>query len=121
MVQNMKSRYRSQGLDADMVDKMVAASEEKIAEDALQTVKNTLILEYIAEREEITATQDEINEELRKFVAQSGQDPQALREYFQGREMELQEMLQNQVLMDKLIDHLLEKATYTEKVVEAES
>ncbi len=121
MVQNMKSRYRSQGLDADMVDKMVAASEDKIAEDALQTVKNTLILEYIAEREEITATQDEINEELRKFVAQSGQDPQALREYFQGREMELQEMLQNQVLMDKLIDHLLEKATYTEKVVEAES
>lgn len=114
MVQGMKSRYQSQGLDVDMVEKMVAASEEKIAEDAAQTVKNTLILEQIAENEEITATQDEINDQLRKFITQSGQDPQALREYFQGREAELQEMLHSQALMDKLIDHLLEKATYGE-------
>lgn len=115
MVQRMKSRYQSQGLDADMVEKMVAASQEKINEEVTQTVKNTLILEAIAEREEIKVTQDEINEQLRKFIAQSGQNPQSLREYFQGREAELQEMLQNQALMDKLIDHLLEKATYVEK------
>jgi len=110
----MKSRYQSQGLDVDMVEKMVAASEEKIAEDAAQTVKNTLILEQIADTEEIKATQDEINDQLRKFIAQSGQNPEALREYFQGREAELQEMLHNQALMDKLIDYLLEKATYGE-------
>jgi len=115
MVQGMKSRYQSQGIDSAMVDQMVAANQEKIAEEAAQTVKNTLILEQIADREKMTATQDEINNQLRKFVSQSGQNPQALREYFQGREAELQEMLHNQVLMDKLIDYLLEKATYVEK------
>ncbi|MEA3240357.1 MAG: trigger factor [Pseudomonadota bacterium] len=115
MVQGMKSRYQSQGIDAVMIDQMVAANLEKIAEDAARTVKNTLILEQIADREKITATQDEINNQLQKFIAQSGQNPQALREYFQGREAELQEMLHNQALMDKLIDYLLEKATYAEK------
>ncbi len=114
MVQGMKSRYQSQGIDAVMVDQMVAANQEKIAEDAAQTVKNTLILERIADREKMTVTQNEINNQLQKFIAQSGQNPQALREYFQGREQELQEMLHNQALMDKLIDHLLEKATYGE-------
>ena len=114
MVEGMKSRYQSQGIDAVMVDQMVAANLEKIAEDAAQTVKNTLILEQIADREKMTATQDEINNQLQKFIAQSGQNPQALREYFQGREAELQEMLHNQALMDKLIDYLLEKATYVE-------
>jgi len=115
MVQGMKSRYQSQGIDSVIVEQMVAANQEKIAEDAAQAVKNTLILEQIADREEMTATQDEINNQLRKFISQSGQNPQALREYFQGREAELQEMLHNQVLMDKLIDYLLEKATYVEK------
>ena len=114
MVEGMKSRYQSQGIDAVMVDQMVAANLEKIAEDAARTVKNTLILEQIADREKMTATQDEINNQLQKFIAQSGQNPQALREYFQGREAELQEMLHNQALMDKLIDYLLEKATYVE-------
>ncbi|NIA19153.1 MAG: trigger factor [Xanthomonadaceae bacterium] len=115
MVQGMKSRYQSQGIDAVMVDQMVAANQEKIAEDAAKAVKNTLILEQIADREKMTVTQDEINNQLQKFISQSGQNPQVLREYFQGREAELQEMLQNQALMDKLIDHLLEKATYVEK------
>ena len=114
MVQGMKSRYQSQGIEAVMVDQMVVANQEKIAEDAAQTVKNTLILERIADREKMTVTQNEINNQLQKFIAQSGQNPQALREYFQGREQELQEMLHNQALMDKLIDHLLEKATYGE-------
>ncbi|HDJ28129.1 MAG TPA: trigger factor [Proteobacteria bacterium] len=114
MIEGMKSRYQSQGIDAVMVDQMVAANQEKIAEDAARTVKNTLILEQIADREKMTATQDEINNQLQKFIAQSGQNPQALREYFQGREAELQEMLHNQALMDKLIDYLLEKATYVE-------
>ena len=115
MTEGMKSRYQSQGIDSVIVDQMVAANQEKIAEDAVQTVKNTLILEYIADREKMTATQDEINDQLRKFVSQSGQNPQALREYFQGREGELQEMLYNQVVMDKVIDYLLEKASYVEK------
>ena len=115
MIDGMKSRYQSQGIDAAIVDQMVAANQEKIAEEAVQTVKNTLILEHIADREKMTVTQDEINDQLRKFVSQSGQNPQALREYFQGREAELQEMLHSQVVMDKLFDYLLEKATYVEK------
>lgn len=114
MVQKMRSRYQSQGLDAGMVEKMVAASLEKIAEDAVQTVKNTLILEQIAKREKVTVTQGEINNQLQKFVTQSGQNPQVLREYLQGREQELQNILHRQVRMDKLIEHLLEKATYVE-------
>jgi len=115
MAQGMKSRYQSQGIDAVMVDQMVAANLEKITEDAARTVRNTLILEQIADREKTTVTQGEINNQLQKFITQSGQNPQALREYFQGREAELQEMLHNQALMDKLIDYLLEKATYVEK------
>jgi trigger factor len=115
MVERLKSRHQSQGIDAAMVDQRVADNLEKITADARMAVKNTLILEQIANREQITASLEEINEQLEKFISQSGQNPQALREYFQGREEDLQQMLYKQVVVDKIIDYLLEKATYVEK------
>jgi trigger factor len=115
MVERLKSRHQSQGIDAAMVDQRVADNLEKITADARMAVKNTLILEQIANREQITASLEEINEQLEKFISQSGQNPQALREYFQGREEDLQQMLYKQVVVDKIFDYLLEKATYVEK------
>jgi len=115
VIERLKFRYQSQGIDADMVDQRLATNLEKIAADAATAVKNTLILEQIANREEITASLDEINEQLQKFISQSGQDPQVLRAHFQDREEELQQMLYKQVVVDKIIDYLLEKATYVGK------
>ncbi|MBN2232401.1 MAG: trigger factor [Deltaproteobacteria bacterium] len=114
MAQAMRTRFLSQGIEQEMADRMVAANRERIELEALEAVKNTLILEYLAEREEIECTGNDLNEQLRKLMVQSGQNPQIMRERFEGREAELESMLHTQAVMDKVIDHLLEHVTYVE-------
>ncbi|MBN2332602.1 MAG: trigger factor [Deltaproteobacteria bacterium] len=112
MLQAMKSRYLAQGLEQGMVEQMVDANQDKVKEDAVETVKNTLILERLAELEEITATQEEISKQLHNLIYQSGRDPRSLSEHYKGREAELEENLRTQVAMDKLIARLLDNGIY---------
>ncbi len=108
----MRSRLLSQGLDQEMVARTLEGSRDQLAEDARKTVKNTLILEYLAEKEKIESSSDEISAAFQRFIQRSGQEPQAVLERFKGRENQLMGMLQRDVILDKTIDRLLEKVSY---------
>jgi trigger factor len=114
LAQAMRTRFLSQGIEQEMADRMVAANRERIELEAREAVKNTLILEYLAEREAIKCTGNDINEQLRKLMVQAGETPQVFRERFAGREAELEAMLRAQAQMDKVIDYLLAHVTYVE-------
>ncbi len=109
-----RSRFLSQGLEPEMVDQLIAANSEKVAEDAANTVKNTLILEQLAEVEKVESTPEEISARFQRFIQGSGENPQEVFERFKGREGELTGMLQREVLMEKTIEHLLAKVSYKE-------
>ena len=107
VVSNLRSRYLAQGLEEEMVEKMVASSQERIAQEAADTVRNSLILEKIAAKEGIVCTEGDLGKQLQQLIATSGQSPQTLRERFAGREGELEAMLRSQVIYDKTISMLL--------------
>ncbi len=120
-VASARSRFLSQGLEQEMVDQMMAANSERIAADAANTVKNTLILEHLAGLEKIESTPDEVSARFQRFIQGSGENPQEVFDRFKGREHELTGMLQREVIMEKILDHLLEKVSYKEIEKEAES
>ncbi|NPA25495.1 MAG: trigger factor [Deltaproteobacteria bacterium] len=116
----MRSRLLSQGLDQEMVVQMLESNRKQLAEDARKTVKNTLILEYLADKEKIESSPDEISAAFQRFIQRSGQNPQEVLERFKGRESQLTGMLQRDVILDKTIDRLLEKVSYRGEAAAAE-
>jgi trigger factor len=115
-----RSRFLSQGLEQEMVEQMITANQERIAADAENTVKNTLILEHLVGLEKIESTPEEVSARFQSFIQSSGENPQEVFERFKGREHELTGMLQREVLMEKIIEHLLAKVSYKEVEEEAE-
>ena len=81
--------------------------------------KNTLILEQLAELEKVESTPEELNARFERFIQGSGENPQEVFDRFKGREHELTGMLQREVIMEKILDHLLEKVSYKEIEEEA--
>ncbi|MBN2705270.1 MAG: trigger factor, partial [Deltaproteobacteria bacterium] len=47
----LRSRFLSQGMEESLVEQMLSANRERVSADAAASVKNTIILEYLAERE----------------------------------------------------------------------
>lgn len=108
------SRFTSQGITPEKAKELINDNQEQIESDAADTVKNTLILEKLAELEKIESTPDEVGERFQKFIQSSGSNPQEVFEQFKGREGELTSMLQREVVMEKIISHLLDKVSYIE-------
>ena len=120
-----QSRFTTQGIPPERAQELIDSHKDQIESEATDTVKNTLILEKLAELEKIESTPDEVGERFQKFIQSSGSNAQDVFEQFKGREGELTGMLQREVIMDKTITHLLEKVAYkeaeTQEEVEKES
>ncbi len=116
------SRFTSQGIPPERAAELINDHREKIESEAAETVKNTLILEKLAELEKVESTPDEVGERFQKFIQSSGGNAQEVFEQFKGREGELTGMLQREVVMEKTINQLLEKVSYqeTEKTADEE-
>lgn len=116
-----RSRFTSQGIAPEKAEELISSHRDQIESEAADTVKNTLILEKLAELEKIESTPDEVGERFQKFIQSSGSNPQDIFEQFKGRESDLTGMLQREVIMDKTISHLLEKVSYKEAEEKNES
>jgi trigger factor len=115
------SRFTTQGIPPERARELIDSHKEQIESEAADTVKNTLILEKMAELEKIESTPDEVGERFQKFIQSSGSNPQEVFEQFKGREGELTGMLQREVILDKTISYLLEKVSYKEPEVQDEA
>jgi trigger factor len=116
-----RSRFTSQGIAPEKAEELINSHRDQIESEAADTVKNTMILEKLAELEKIESTPDEVGERFQKFIQSSGSNPQDIFEQFKGRESALTGMLQREVIMDKTISHLLEKVSYKEAEEKSES
>ncbi len=115
------SRFTTQGIPPERAQELIEGHKEQIESEAADTVKNTLILEKLAELEKIESTPDEVGERFQKFIQSSGSNAQDVFEQFKGREGELTGMLQREVILDKSISHLLEKVSYKEPEAQDEA
>ena len=102
-----------QGLKIDEVSRDQAKLRESFRPRAEKEVRDSLILEKIAEQEHLAVSDPELDERLQQMAAQLNQRAEALKNYYQKKEG--LENLRALMLEEKTLDFLLSKATITEK------
>ena len=91
-------------------------SEEKLRKDlripSEQKVKEELVLGKIAEMEDIRVEDSDIRKGLQDLATQTGNDLAMLRQYYEKNN--LMDQLRNQLLVEKILNHLVQGAKITE-------
>ena len=86
MLRNFENRLRMQGMTPELYYRISGQDEAKLREqmrgDAEKRVRNNLVLEAIAKAENITVTEEEVNEELEKLSGIYNRSAEELRELF---------------------------------------
>ena len=92
MMNDFASRMQSQGLTMEQYFQFTGMTAEKMQEEmkpqALKRIQTRLVLEKIAETENIEASEDEVNEEISKMVEMYKMEADKLKELLGDRELE---------------------------------
>lgn len=90
MLQDFGNRLRMQGMSLDMYFQFSGQDESALREqmkgDAQKRVLQTLVLDAISAAEGLTASEEEVNEELEKLSNQYNRPVEELRAIFEGNE-----------------------------------
>ncbi|TVY11872.1 trigger factor [Paenibacillus cremeus] len=86
MVKEFENRLRSQGMNIEMYYQFTGQNAEALKaqmhDDAVQRVRNNLVLEAIAKAENIVATEEEINAELQNLAQMYGRSAAEIHSIF---------------------------------------
>ncbi len=105
VLKRLLSAYRDRGLSPEALEGLKAEARRQ----AVEHLRNHLILEKIAEKEGFAVTEEEIQAEIRG-LAQANRVPEAsLAEMIRGDEHRLKEMAEN-LLFRKTVDFLMKNA-----------
>jgi trigger factor len=111
-VQNVKQNLTRSGSNLEKA----GISEQKLKAElepaSRKRVKETLILSKIADLEQISVDEEELNEGCKKLGASTGQDAEAIRKYYEGRN--LVDSLRQTLLEEKALNYLVEHARINE-------
>lgn len=92
MINDFASRMQSQGLTMEQYFQFTGMTVEKMQEEmkpqALKRIQTRLVLEKIAEVENIQPTEDEVNEEISKMAEMYKMEADKLKELLGDRELE---------------------------------
>ena len=92
MMNDFASRMQSQGLTMEQYFQFTGMTAEKMHEEmkpqALKRIQTRLVLEKIAETENIEASEDEVNEEISKMAEMYKMEADKLKELLGDRELE---------------------------------
>ncbi|WP_144511019.1 trigger factor [Bacillus sp. FJAT-22090] len=109
MLQEFGQRLEQQGMNLDLYYQFSgqdeAALRSQMAEDAKTRVRVSLTLEAIAEKEELTATEEDVNAELEKMAAQFNMSAEDIKKALGGTEV-----LENDLRFQKTVEFLVENA-----------
>lgn len=91
-------------------------NEEKLKQDlrpaSEKRVKDMLVLGEIARRNDLNITEAELSGGFKELALSTGQDPEALRQYYEANN--LRESFRQQLLEEKTLNYLVEGANITE-------
>lgn len=99
---------QQQGISADMYYKITGSSEEDLhkqfEDGAAKRVKTNLVLEAIVAKEDIKASEEEINEEIKNLAAQYGMEETAVRSALSD------DMLNHDIAIRKVVKEMTDSA-----------
>ena len=102
-----RESLRRQGVDPDAVRWDYQKLSAELRPDAERSVRRALLLEAIAAREEITATEADVDAEVARLAQESGRAPQAIRSLLErGNELDgLRLTLRESKTLALLVEH----------------
>ncbi len=111
MLMDFGYNLQYQGLSLEHYLQMTGISGEDLREqmrtDAIKTIKNELVLGKIGKQENIVATDEELDEQIRKTAEQFGQDPEKMKSNLGEKELK---SIEESIVFRKTIDFLVENA-----------
>jgi trigger factor len=105
-------RLARQGVKMDTANLDTQKLRESLRPAAEKEVRSTLILEKVAEKEEITVNDEEMDQKLEKLAAQMNQRVEAVKSYY--RKNDRLEDLRAMIREEKTLDFLLSRAKIKE-------
>lgn len=120
MYDDFARRMQSQGLSMDQYFEFTGLTMDKMIEDskpqALKRIQTRLVLEKVAEVENIQPTEEEVNKELENMAAMYKIDVEKLKEIFGEKEIE---QIKKDMSVQKAVTFLAENAVEVEAKEEA--
>jgi len=108
----IKDQARSTGMEVEQYLAMIKRTPDQLREDltpmATERVRSSLALTRLTEEESITVDQQEVDEEIERLAASSGEQAEQLRRLFASAEA--RRTIENSLLTRKTMDRLLEFA-----------
>ncbi len=109
MIVSMQQRLYSQGVNFENFPYSIEKLSEIYREPAEKQVRTSLLLEAIAGKENITVSEEDLENRYREIAQSLNQDPAAVRKSIEP------ELIKAQLLEEKAIDFIIAAATVTEK------
>ena len=114
-------QFQMQGIDIDMYCKYAGTTIEEMRkgfeEDARKRVHSRLLTEAVADAENLTATDEDLEEELKSMAEQYGMEVERIKENFGEASMK---MIKKDIRIRKALDLMCENAKFTEPKKKAE-
>jgi trigger factor len=108
MVEDSKRRLAQKGFRREDLDKNDSQLKEKFKADAERKVRLLFILDEIASREKIEATEKDIDTAYRSIASQSGKSPEEVRAYYEKEE--IVDGLSERIKEEKTLKFLMDNA-----------
>ena len=120
MMQDLKYRLSGSGLDMDTYMKYLNTTEADMRKnyrtEAEARVKMQLVIDAVAKAENIEATDEEIEEEIKKYAEQGGTDVETFKKQLSQGD---REYLADRVTVDKTVKLITDSAVETEETEKA--
>jgi trigger factor len=111
MMAETQRRLLSRGMDKKAATEMTVKMHDAYKDDARKIVRTALIIKNIARKENITVSDEELQERIRLIADSRGQTPEAVREALEKDDM--LDHVANEALHNKVFDFIEAKARIT--------
>ena len=111
MMAETQHRLLSRGMDKKAATEMTVKMHDAYRDDARKIVRTALMIKNIARKENITVSDEELQEQIRLIAESRGQTPEAVKEALEKDDM--LDHVANEVLHNKVFDFIEAKAKIT--------
>ena len=119
MIQEFESRISQQGLSLEQYMQFYGSNIDKIKEqvrpEAVQRIQSSLVLEKIAEKENVEVTEDEINAQIDKMASVYGMPGEKMKEFLSEEDTE---NIKRNLSIEKAVEIIMEHAVEQEPAQE---
>ncbi len=116
MIEDFESRLMQQGLALDQYMQMMGMTmeglDEQMRPEALKRIQTSLVLEAIAQKEQIEVTEEDVNAEIERVASLYGMEADKMREQVQGS---VEEGMKKDLAVQKAVDFIMEHVQECEK------